>query len=208
MQSVSFHIARVTDAADLLSVYAPYVRETAITFEYDVPTVSEFSGRIRETSRRFPYLVAERDGKIVGYAYAGAFHPRRAYAWCAEISVYLAREARGGGIGKSLVSQLEFLLKRQGFCNAYACVAVPRGDDAFLDANSLDFHTHIGYETIGRFHRCGCKFGHWYDMVWMEKFLQEEEASDAPVSFASPDFAGRLKDVSWKNPAELEFLLP
>ena len=207
MQTSSFRIAKIADAADLLSVYAPYVRETAITFEYDVPCVFEFSGRIRETLRRFPYLVAERDGKIVGYAYAGAFHPRRAYAWCAEISVYLAREARGAGIGRSLVAQLEFLMKRQGFCNAYACVAVPRGEDEFLDTNSLDFHTHIGYETIGRFHRCGCKFGHWYDMVWMEKFLQQGETPAAPVSFSSPDFAGRLEGKTWENGSELEKFL-
>ncbi len=199
-----FRVAKTEDAADLLSVYAPYVRETAITFEYDVPTIPEFSARVRETLIRFPYLVAERDGHIVGYAYAGAFHPRRAYAWCAEISVYLSQKARGGGLGKSLVSQLEFLLKRQGFCNAYACVAVPRGADSYLDTNSLDFHTHIGYETIGRFHRCGLKFGRWYDMVWMEKILQTEETPTEPVSFPTPDLAGRLNGVSWESMAHLE----
>ncbi len=202
MGGVWYRVARAEDAADLLSVYAPYVEKTAITFEYDAPTVLEFSARIRGTLPRFPYFVAEKDGKIVGYAYAGAFHPRRAYAWCAELSVYLSREAHGCGIGKSLVSQLEFLLRRQGFCNAYACVAVPRGDDEFLDTNSLDFHTHIGYETIGRFHRCGRKFGHWYDMVWMEKVLQEESPAE-PVLFSAPEFAGRLGGVSWKDPAAL-----
>ncbi len=199
-----YRLAKIGDAAELVSLYAPYVRETAITFEYDVPTVSEFSKRVRKALSQFPYLVAEKDGKILGYAYAGAFHPRKAYAWCAELSVYVVQDAHGGGLGKSLVMQLETILKRQGYCNAYACVAVPRGEDPYLDTNSLDFHTHIGYETIGRFHRCGCKFGRWYDMVWMEKYLQEKEALSEPISFSSPEFLGRLEGKYWENATELE----
>ena len=83
MERVRLRTARVSDAAALLAIYAPYVRETAITFEYDVPDEREFAARIRHVLEKFPYLVAEADGEIVGYAYAGAFHPRAAYQWCA-----------------------------------------------------------------------------------------------------------------------------
>ena len=81
----------------LVEIYAPYVRKTAVTFEYDVPSVAAFSGRIERVLEKFPYLVAENDGEIVGYAYAGAFHPRAAYQWCAEMSVYVKRAAHGRG---------------------------------------------------------------------------------------------------------------
>ena len=94
-------MAGLEDAAALLAIYAPYVRETAITFEYDVPSEKEFAGRIAHTLEKFPYLVAENDGEIVGYAYAGAFHPRAAYQWCAEMSVYVKRDARRMGVGRA-----------------------------------------------------------------------------------------------------------
>ena len=94
--NVLFWVVAAISAAALLAIYAPYVRETAITFEYDVPDEREFAARIRHVLEKFPYLVAEADdGEIVGYAYAGVFHPRAAYQWCAEMSVYVKRDARG-----------------------------------------------------------------------------------------------------------------
>ena len=107
MEEVRLRVARVSDAAALLAIYAPYVRDTAITFEYDVPGEGEFAARIEHTLEKFPYLVAEANGEIVGYAYAGAFHPRAAYQWCVEMSVYVKRDARRMGIGKKLYAAME-----------------------------------------------------------------------------------------------------
>lgn len=113
------------DAEALLEVYAPYVLQTAITFEYEVPSVEEFAGRVRGTLARYPYLVAERDGKIVGYAYVSAFHARPAYDWAVETSIYVAQACRGGGVGRALYEKLEEVLRRQNILNLNACIAFP-----------------------------------------------------------------------------------
>lgn len=135
---------RAGDAAALLAIYAPYVRETAITFEYDAPSEKEFAGRIAHTLEKFPYLVAENDGEIVGYAYAGAFHPRAAYQWCAEMSVYVKRDARRMGVGRKLYDAMETILSMQRLTNVEACIAVPSAPDAHLTLDSVRFHEKMG----------------------------------------------------------------
>ena len=105
--SLSIRTACPEDAEALLEIYAPYVRETAVTFEYEVPPLEEFRGRIEHVLSRYPYLAAEEDGRIVGYAYLSAFHPRAAYGWCAEPSVYVEMGQRGRGIGRRLYEELE-----------------------------------------------------------------------------------------------------
>ncbi len=161
------------DAAVLVGIYRPYVEKTAITFEYEVPSVEEFRGRMEHTLENYPYLVAELDGKPVGYAYASPFVGRKAYEHSAEISIYLSPECRRKGIGKRLYAALEDVLLRMNVFNLYACIGVPEeGQELdFLDNNSMQFHGHMGYALIGRFHKCGYKFGRWLDMVWMEKML-------------------------------------
>ena len=147
-------MAGLEDAAALLAIYAPYVRETAITFEYDVPSEKEFAGRIAHTLEKFPYLVAENDGEIVGYAYAGAFHPRAAYQWCAEMSVYVKRDARRMGVWRKLYDAMETILSMQRLTNVEACIAVPSAPDAHLTLDSVRFHEKMGYRMIGAFHQC------------------------------------------------------
>ncbi len=159
------------DSQELLDIYRPYVEHTAITFEYEVPTEEEFARRIRHTLTRYPYLAAERDGRILGYAYAGPFHEREAYDWSAEISVYVRTDARKTGIGKRLYEALERTLAAQNILNLYACIAWPDKEDEYLTRNSADFHRHLGYEQAGMFKHCGYKFGRWYSMIWMEKQL-------------------------------------
>ena len=167
------------DAERLLEIYAPYVEETAITFEYDVPTREEFKGRIERIRARYPYLVIERGGVILGYAYAGVFKDRAAYDWSCEMTIYLARGAAGQGLGRKLYEALEEELKAKGILNLYACIGVPEKDDEYLDHNSEQFHEHMGYTKVGTFHRCGYKFGRWYNMIWMEKMIGEHtEAPD------------------------------
>jgi len=161
------------DAGKILSVYAPYVKETAITFEYDVPSEEEFRERIKNTLQRYPFIVAEQENEIVGYSYTGAFKERRAYDWAVETSIYLKAGARGCGIGRSLYQVLENVSRAQNIINMNACIGYPETEDEYLTKNSAEFHKHIGYNLVGEFHRCGFKFGRWYNMVWMEKMLGE-----------------------------------
>jgi len=169
--SIIIRPATEQDAKELLSIYAPYVEHTAITFEYTIPTEEEFAERIKNTSKRFPYLVAEADGKAVGYAYASAFHVRKAYEHSVESSIYVRSDERGHGIGKQLYGTLESALIAQGFLNMNACIAYTEKEDEFLTNESVDFHGSLGFTLVGRFHKCGYKFGRWYDMVWMEKHI-------------------------------------
>ena len=171
--SISTRCATVSDAAALLDIYAPYVRDTAITFEYDVPSVEEFGRRIENTLKKYPYIVAECDGKIAGYVYAGMFHEREAYARCVETSIYVDKDMKHMGIGKVLHSALENELKSRGVLNMYACIAYPKVEDEYLDKNSEKFHKHLGYRLVGEFYYCGYKFNRWYNMIWMEKMIGE-----------------------------------
>ena len=185
---LSLRVASPEDAEALLRIYAPYVLETAITFEYDVPSVEEFRGRISRTLERYPYLCAVLDGEIVGYAYTGAFHERAAYDWCAEISIYLDKDRRGLGAGRRLYQAIEKLSLAQNIFNLNACIACPEVEDEYLTNNSVEFHAHMGYRMVGRFHNCGYKFGRWYHMVWMEKLLAEHpEVPKAVVPFSQID---------------------
>ena len=160
------------DAAALARIYAYYVEKTAITFEYTAPDMAEMERRRQEISQRYPYLVAESDGKVVGYAYAHAFYGREAYAWSVESSIYVDVNIRKHGIGRKLYEALEKALKSMGILNINACIAVPRNDqDPYVTNGSLNFHQRLGYTLVGRFHNSGYKFDRWYDVVWMEKMI-------------------------------------
>ncbi len=174
-------MATPEDATEILKIYAPYIRDTAITFEYDVPTVEEFSERIRHTLLKYPYLVALEEGKLIGYAYASPFKARAAYDWAVETTIYLNTEYQGKGYGKKLYYALEDILKKQHILNLNACIAYAAEEDAHLTNASAKFHEHLGYHLIGRFTQCGYKFGTWYDMIWMEKLLGEHPAHPEPI---------------------------
>ena len=165
--------ARENDAEALLKIYAPYVEHTAITFEYTPPTEEEFAGRIRGVLSKYPYLVAEGKGKILGYAYVSSFKEREAYDWAVETSIYVDQNLKRCGVGGRLHQALEAVLREQGILNMNACIAYPREEDQYLTRNSVDFHAHLGYRLVGQFYQCGYKFGRWYDMVWMEKLIGE-----------------------------------
>mgnify|MGYP001087223072 FL=1 len=174
--------AELKDAERLLEIYDYYVKNTAITFEYTTPTLEEFRGRMEKTMQKYPYLVAVKDEKIAGYAYAGAFVGRAAYDWSCETSIYLDKNARRCGIGKTLYAALEKELKKMGILNMYACIGYPAEEDEYLTKNSADFHSHIGFTQVGEFHKCGYKFGRWYNMIWMEKVIGEHKEKQAPVT--------------------------
>ena len=165
--------ANIADAAGILDVYAPYVKNTAISFEYDSPTLDEFANRIANTLEKYPYIVVEEDGEIKGYAYAGPLKPRAAYARSCEVSIYVDCACRGKGYGRALYEELERQLRELGILNLYACIGSPIEEDEYLTHNSEQFHAHLGFVRVGEFHRCGYKFGRWYNMIWMEKIIGE-----------------------------------
>lgn len=170
---INIRTATPEDADALLNIYAPYVKSTAITFEYDVPTVGEMSMRIANTLQHYPYLVAERDGRIVGYAYAGVFKARAAYNHCVETSIYIDQTCQHQGVGRRLYERLEDELRLQGILNLNACISWIDTPDEHLTHQSPDFHARMGYSRVAHFHLCGYKFGKWYDMIWMEKMIGE-----------------------------------
>lgn len=186
MSNITIRVAKPDDAEALLAIYTPYVTETAITFEYIVPTVGEFRRRIIHTLTRYPYLVAEFRGVILGYAYLGPFVGRAAYDWAAEVSIYVDKNCRHNGIGRALYEAIEAVGRAQNLQNLCACIGVPDIDDEYLTHNSVDFHTHMGYRLVGEFRHCGYKFGRWYNMVWMEKIIGKHPADPAPVLPFSP----------------------
>ena len=173
-------IARPEDAPALREIYAPYVKNTARTFEYDVPTVEEFRGRIENTLKKYPYFVCERNGEIIGYTYASMYRVRAAYIYDAEPSIYVKEEARGVGAGRELYEALENALSLQHVVNVYASVASIDVEDEYLTHSSLRFHEHLGYTKVGTFKNCGHKFGRWYDMTWMSKSIRKHTADPAP----------------------------
>ena len=117
--------ASLSDAQAIQAIYAPYVEKTAITFEYEVPSVQEFEKRISKTIEKYPYLVAEENGQVLGYAYASTYYARTAYDWTTELSIYLHEDARGRGLGSQLYDALEKELEKRGFLRFLACIAVP-----------------------------------------------------------------------------------
>ncbi len=170
---ITLRSATPEDAEALLEIYAPYIERTAITFEYTVPTVEEFRQRIEHTLLRYPYIVAELDGKAVGYAYAGLFGERAAYSRCVETSIYIRSDVRGNGIGTALYDRLEAELAAQGILNVNACITWTDDENEYLTRQSPLFHARRGYGKCAHFHNCGYKFGRWFDVIWMEKMLGE-----------------------------------
>ena len=158
---ITIRMAEPEDAEALLEIYRPYVENTAVSFEYEVPSVEEFRGRIEHTLEKYPYLVEEKNGELIGYAYVSPFKTRAAYDWSVETSIYIKKGITGQGYGKRLYLKLEEILKKQHILNMNACIAY------------TGFHEHLGYGLVGKFHKSGYKFGSWYDMIWMEKMLGE-----------------------------------
>ncbi len=194
METIIIRNATKADIRVIQAIYAPYVTDTVITFEYDVPTVEEMERRMEQVQKKYPWLVAEENGKVVGYAYASAFKERAAYQWAVETSIYVDGQEKRKGIGRQLHDALEEALKMQGILNMNACISFPADalnnqptrltnpspqeeytPDPHLTLDSVHFHERLGYTTVAHFHLCGKKFGRWYDMIWMEKMIGEHK---------------------------------
>lgn len=165
------------DVPAMLAIYAPYVLNTAVSFEYDVPTPEVFSARFEKITARFPWLVCEEDGQVIGYAYASPAFERAAYQWDADFSVYVAPHGHHRGIGRMFYALLEDILKQQGYHNIYALVSG-------VNNASQAFHRAVGYELMTVMPKTGYKLGAWHDMCWFHKRLCPPEApAHAPVPF-------------------------
>jgi len=174
--------AEEADAAALRDIYAPFVADSATSFEDVPPDTAAMAARIRDL-RDLPWLVFEEPAGVTGYAYAAPHRAgRRAYRWCVETSVYIAAGARRRGVGRALYGALFELLRRQGYVNAYAGITLP-------NPASLGLHAAMGFEPVGVYPRIGFKLGRWHDVAWMRLRLQ-----DPPVPVDEPLPASRLFD--------------
>ena len=182
---------QLSDAEAILQVYAPFITDTCISFEYVVPSVEEFAQRIASISAEYPYIVLEEDGEIVGYAYAHRYLERVAYSWDVEVTIYLAAKVQGKGLGVILYDALEKLMALQNIKNLYSCIT---GDNV----HSIEMHRSMGYELIGTFPKAGFKHDRWLDVVWMAKVIGEKENAPLPfVTFAEVE-ASKIEEVLGK----------
>lgn len=178
---MNIRIAKVKDAEGVRKIYAHYVLNTAVSFEYEVPDEETFINRMERTLADYPYLVAVEDDQVIGYAYASRFHTRAAYSHSAELSIYISKDYKRNGIGSALYQSLEAILIRQNIYTVHACIAYADKEDEYLTADSVKFHAKMGFLLAGRHKQCGYKFGKWYDVIWMDKVIQD--IPNAPEAF-------------------------
>ena len=166
--------ANPDDAGRILKIYAPYITDTVISFEYDVPSLADFTARVERISGKYPYIVYERDGVVVGYAYASPYIERAAYDYTVDLSVYVDAAYCGQNIGECLYASLLDILAKQGFYNAYACITA-------TNQNSLNFHKRMGFTDAGTHPLAGFKHGKWLDVCWYYKRLQADTNPPQPL---------------------------
>lgn len=165
-------LAVENDSASILEIYAPFITGTVITFECDVPIVTEFGKRITNIEKKYPWLICEINGNAAGYAYASQFNERAAYDWSVDFSVYIKPEYHRKKIGKALYFALFELLKVQGYYNAYAGITLP-------NIKSEGFHQSFGFRSVGVYKNAGYKFGSWHDVKWFELKIQDYSQTPA-----------------------------
>lgn len=172
--------ATAADATAVQAIYAPVVRDTAISFEEEEPSVPEMARRIAATLETYPFLVLEEAGQVLGFAYAGALRVRAAYRWSAEITAYVDARARGRGIGRTLYDALLDTLKRQRFHAAFAGVALP-------NPASVGLLKAVGFSHFGTYQEVGFKFGRWHDVAWWRLPLAAGLPAGEPIPFRDLD---------------------
>ena len=173
-------MATTDDAEQILAIYAPIVNETVISFEFDPPSIDEMRRRISQTLTELPWVVCEREGRIIGYAYAARYRARLAYQWSVEVSVYVGDNARRQGVARAVYTSLFEILTLQGFVNMLAGITLP-------NQASVTLHESLGFHSLGTYESVGHKFGYWHDVGWWQRRLQ-------PLPHL-PDPPTRLPDV-------------
>ncbi len=170
MANKVLRLANEADCNSILEIYGPFIVNTIISFECEVPTVTDFGKRMAEIQKKYPWIICEEDTNIVGYAYASQFNKRAAYDWSIDFSIYIKSQYHGKKIGKALYFALFELVKLQGYYNAYAGIALP-------NEKSERFHQSFGFKPVGIYHNVGYKFDDWHDVKWFELKIQEYSIS-------------------------------
>lgn len=173
MNDCTFRLVRSEDVPEILSIYAPYVRDTAVTFEYEPPSLAEFQRRVADIFAEYPYVVCRSGQRVIGYAYAHRHMERAAYQWNAELSIYLDRGYTARGLGKKLYGLLMEILRMQGVRTVYGIVTVP-------NEKSEGLHLSMGFRRVGTCRSTGYKSGAWHDVAWFEKPIAPYEDGPAP----------------------------
>ena len=169
----SIRLAKESDAASILNIYAPYIEKTSFTFETEVPSTEEFANRIHSYLQNWPWLVCEINGEVAGYAYGSKYRERTGYQWCAECSVYVHDDFQRKGVAKALYAALIEILKLQGFRNLYAVINTPND-------RSVAFHEQMGFEYFATYQNVGYKLGKWKNVGWWQ--LQLNDYVPEPVA--------------------------
>lgn len=163
--------ATEADAPAVLEIYRPFVENTAVSFEMVAPTVDELAARVRKAQTNWEWLVAERDGQILGYAYGSMHRERPGYRWSVEVSAYVDPRHHRQGVGRALYLRLFEILTDKGFCNAYAGITQP-------NEASVALHRSLGFEPVGIFKSIGRKYGKWQDVAWFHRVLRDSPPSE------------------------------
>ena len=188
-------VASVGDAQDVAAIYAPYVLETAISFEEAPPSPDEMARRVAATLKTYPWLVFDEGEGPLGYAYASPHRDRAAYRWSVDVAVYVAAAGHGRGVGRALYGELLQILVRQGFHAAFAGIALP-------NPNSIRLHEAMGFVHLGTYLEVGFKHGEWRDVGWWRRPLAEGPPASEPTPFASMTAA--LPKSNTKSPSRQE----
>jgi len=188
-EQIEIRLITENDAQAVLDIYAPYVRDTIISFEYEIPTLEDFALRIKTNITEYPWLVCLQNDKIIGYAYASKHRYRTAYQWSSEVSIYLSEEIHGKGIARVLYEALFSILQLQGYFNMFAGIGMP-------NEKSEGFHKALGFEEIGVFKKIGYKFGNWHDTKWFQRDLADHiQNPPAPIKITEIEGSGDMQVI-------------
>lgn len=171
--TIAIRLVTESDAGQILRIYAPIVRDTAISFELTPPSTGDLRQRMRDVLSDHVWLVCEDGRQIAGYAYASKFRPREAYQWAAEVTVYVDAARQRRGIGRALYISLIEVLRLQGFSAAIAVIALP-------NEASVKLHESLEFKRVGVFQRVGYKLGRWHDVEWWQLALREQDSNPRP----------------------------
>lgn len=195
---IKLRIAESGDAEGVLSIYTPYVTETSVTFDYDVEEAKVFCQKIDEMLKEFPWVIAEHEGRIIGYAYAKRHRDRAAYNWCAESSIYVHADFHGKGLAKLLYEALLEILEAQNTINVYAGIAQP-------NEGSTMFHIKMSFTPVGVYKKVGFKNHQWHDVLWVHKLLKKHvEEPEEFIPFSNPKIRAIAEDIIVQKQAVLD----
>lgn len=183
---------RSSDAARILEIYAPYITDSAVSFETELPSEAEFSRRIESIAAEYPFVVCEDGGHVIGYAYAHRLFERAAYQWAAELSVYVDVAHQRKGIAGTMYRFIFEVLKLQNVHTVYAVVTAD-------NTASLNMHEELGFRPIGTFCKSGYKHGKWHDVVWLDKRLLSYDNPEPLLSIEQVDPAALIALLEWSN---------